>query len=323
MLKHTRWLLILVLISLAGWQLYPHLKDFKTFYRLKDQIDYFWLILALISQTGQYLGDGWLSKTLLKMIGIPMSFVNTVRIASLNVFAAHLLPVGQAGAIATIYYFYKKLGVKDHHYIFLSLSWSSITSFTLFMILTVALVSLPRLPNLPLHVPDAVIVFLAVLTLISIPIVTGRKHLWPRVSNYVKKLSIYKGFIDFGKNISYYRKSILSNKILLVQAFIAAFIYYLTNVATLIFSFLTFGSLPDLSVITVAYALSLIAGLISLAPGGIGATEATMVLIFLQFNVDPTLTIAATLLFRLISFWLPIPAGAISYLSLKRIKTPR
>lgn len=316
--KYLRFILILLVVSLAVWQLSPHLRDFEQIYRLRSKINYFWLFLAILSQTGQYIGDGWLSLILLKVTKTRVSFINTIRIASMNVFAANLLPVGQAGALATAYYFYKKLGVTNQNFIFLSLCWTAITTSSLLLIFTFSLITLKELPSLGFSYKIAALIILFVILLIASLSLISKQIVWPKVRHLIAKTAIFQEFALFKKNSPNFKQSIINNKFSFYKAFIAAFIFYLSSIFTLMFSFLTFGIKVPFDVAAIAYTLSFAAGWITLAPAGIGATEATMILIFLQFNFPPAEAVAGTLLFRLISFWIPIATGLISYISLKR-----
>jgi uncharacterized membrane protein YbhN (UPF0104 family) len=110
-MRYLRWLLIIILVGLAIWRLYPYLKDFEKLLELKQNINFVWLTLSAFLIVGQYFGDGWLSQILLQIAGYKINLKTTIKIASIDVFAAHLLPIGEAGVIATVAYFYKKIGV--------------------------------------------------------------------------------------------------------------------------------------------------------------------------------------------------------------------
>jgi len=314
--KHLRFLLVALLVALAIWKLYPHFADFAKIYALKDNINYYYLIIGILAQSGQYIGDGLLSQTLLKIIGVKMNFKNTIRIASLNVVAAHLFPVGEAGSIATAYYFYKKLGITTQNFLFLSTSWSAITFSTLITMLLLSMFFIPHLPNINFNTVGIILIAFIIIA-VSILLIF-RRIIWEKLKNKIQKLGFYKEILEYKENLPIYRKAILSHKLLLVEAVIAAFIYYGTNIVTLSFSFLTFGSFPPIHLLTFAYALSMISGWVTLSPAGLGAAEATLILVFLQFGIDPAHTVASVLVFRLITFWIPIPAGAFSYISLKK-----
>ncbi len=316
--KLLRFILILLVVSFAVWQLSPHLRDFEQIYRLREKISYFWLTLAVLSQTGQYIGDGWLSLILLKVTKTRVSFINTLKIASMNVFAANLLPVGQAGALATAYYFYKKLGVTNQNFIFLSLCWTAITTTTLAMIFSISLITLREFPDLGFSYKAAALVFLFVILSIAALSLISKQVVWPKVKHLIEKTAIFQEFALFKKNFPDFKQAVRNNKTSFYKAYAAALIFYLSSIFTLMLSFLTFGIKVPFDVAAIAYTLSFAAGWITLAPAGIGATEATMILIFLQFNFPPAEAVAGTLLFRIISFWIPIATGLISYISLKR-----
>ena len=315
-MRYLRWVLIILLVTLAAWKLYPHFTDFSKIYALKNNINYYFLTIGILAQAGQYIGDGWLSQTLLKIVGVEMKFKNAIKIASLNVLAAHLFPVGEAGSIATAYYFYKKLGVGTKSFIFLSMCWSTITFSTLVLMFLISLFFIPHLPYINFNLIALVII--AILVIIPVLLVLARHFIWKKFKDRLQKLAIFKELLEFKDSFHHYRRAIFAHKFFLLQAIAAAFLYYGTNVITLSFAFLTFGQTPPVAIVIFAYALSMISGWITLSPAGLGASEATLIIIFLQFGLDPAKSIGAVLVFRLISFWIPIPAGALSYISLKR-----
>ena len=239
-----------------------------------------------------------------------------IKIASLNVLAAHLFPVGEAGSIATAYYFYKKLGVGAQSFIFLSMCWSTITFSTLLLMFLTSLFFIPHLPNINFQQVAIAIIF--ALLIVSILLLASRHLIWRLFKDPLQKLPIFKELLEFKDSFHHYRKAIFAHKFFLLQAIAAAFLYYGTNVITLSFAFLTFGQAPPIAIVIFAYTLSMISGWVTLSPAGLGASEATLIIIFLQFGLDPAKSIGAVLAFRLISFWIPIPAGALSYISLKR-----
>ena len=317
-MKALRLILIAGLIALAIWRIFPQLKDIKEFIALAKNINWFWMSLAILTQITQYIGDGWLSQISLKIVGVSINLEKTIKIAALNVFAAHILPVGEAGVIATVYYFYKKLGVDNQSLIFLTLFWSVSTGISLIILLFASTLFLPRIPYLKIHISQIVFYFLIVCLILILILFLLRKHLWPKLEKFLRGFALTREIIKFADNLNIYKNDLAKNKVFVLKAVIAGFIYYAGNIATLTFCFFAFGKVPQLSLITFTYFISLLAGWITLAPAGIGATEATMVIIFHEFGVEPALSLAAMLSFRLISFWLPIPAGAISYFSLKK-----
>jgi uncharacterized protein (TIRG00374 family) len=59
------------------------------------------------------------------------------------------------------------------------------------------------------------------------------------------------------------------------------------------------------------------AGTFSPTPGGLGAVEGLLIAFLTGMGLDPAAAVAVTLVYRLINFWLPMPAGAVCYLTLR------
>jgi hypothetical protein len=78
------------------------------------------------------------------------------------------------------------------------------------------------------------------------------------------------------------------------------------------------GANPRPSLVLLAYVAAATLSLIPFTPGGLGFVEAGLVGTLTLAGVRPSHALVATLLYRLISFWLPIPAGGIAYALFRR-----
>lgn len=78
------------------------------------------------------------------------------------------------------------------------------------------------------------------------------------------------------------------------------------------------GAEPQPSLILVAYAGSKLLALIPLTPGGLGFVDAGLVGTLSLAGIAPQDALLATLTYRLVSFWLPIPAGGVAYVAFRR-----
>jgi uncharacterized protein (TIRG00374 family) len=70
---------------------------------------------------------------------------------------------------------------------------------------------------------------------------------------------------------------------------------------------------PDPSLVLLAYVAGSFLGLVPLTPGGLGFVEAGLTGTLVLAGVDAGAAAAATLAYRLVSFWLPLPAGGVAY----------
>jgi uncharacterized protein (TIRG00374 family) len=78
------------------------------------------------------------------------------------------------------------------------------------------------------------------------------------------------------------------------------------------------GAQPRPSLVILAYAGARLLALIPLTPGGLGFVEAGLVGTLTLAGVSADDAVLATLTYRLVSYWLPIPAGAVAYGAFRR-----
>jgi uncharacterized protein (TIRG00374 family) len=78
------------------------------------------------------------------------------------------------------------------------------------------------------------------------------------------------------------------------------------------------GAQPQPSLVLLAYAGAALLALIPFTPGGLGFVEAGLVGTLALAGVTPQDALLATLTYRLVSYWLPIPAGGVAYLAFRR-----
>lgn len=78
------------------------------------------------------------------------------------------------------------------------------------------------------------------------------------------------------------------------------------------------GARPDPSLVVLAYSAAMLLGLIPFTPGGLGFVEAGLTGLLALAGVSAHQAVVATLAYRLIVFWLPIPLGGVAYLLHRR-----
>jgi uncharacterized protein (TIRG00374 family) len=110
---------------------------------------------------------------------------------------------------------------------------------------------------------------------------------------------------------------LLRNRPLLFHAAIWAALNWLLDAASLWVFLLSFGQVVSPIDLLVAYGLANILAGIPITPGGLGVVEFTLTATLTGFGVPGRVAALGVLSWRLINFWLPIPAGGMSYLSLR------
>src|SRR6202012_1385173 len=66
-----------------------------------------------------------------------------------------------------------------------------------------------------------------------------------------------------------------------------------------------------------AYGIANVAGALPLTPGGLGVVDSITPLLLVGFGVTRSVATLGVLGWRMVNFWLPIPTGALAFVSLK------
>jgi uncharacterized protein (TIRG00374 family) len=100
-------------------------------------------------------------------------------------------------------------------------------------------------------------------------------------------------------------------------ALAGAVLFWGFQVAVLWASFRAFGDAPPLAVLTQAFFVGMFGNLLPM-PGGVGGVEGGMIAALVAFGEDAGQAVVAVLLFRAVTFWLPMIPGVIAYFQLRR-----
>jgi uncharacterized protein (TIRG00374 family) len=100
-------------------------------------------------------------------------------------------------------------------------------------------------------------------------------------------------------------------------AVIGAAGYWAFSIGVLWACFHAFGVQVPLAVVVQGYFLGMVANLFPLAPAGVGAVDAGMIGAFVLFGIPQETVFPAILIFRLVSFWMPIPPGIFAFFQLR------
>ena len=93
--------------------------------------------------------------------------------------------------------------------------------------------------------------------------------------------------------------------------------YWAWDNAALWATFHAFGHPPPLTVILMGYLIGQLGGLLPL-PGGLGGIDGGLIGTLIVYGAPAAATAAAVLAYRVILFWLPLLAGAVAFISLRR-----
>ena len=104
---------------------------------------------------------------------------------------------------------------------------------------------------------------------------------------------------------------LLRNRTILLYAFPLSFVIWFFEILRVYFVFLAFGANISPIVIGEVFIIASLVGMVPLLPGGLGAVDGIMILLYSGAGLTASLSAAATLVERLISFWMATFLGLI------------
>jgi hypothetical protein len=119
------------------------------------------------------------------------------------------------------------------------------------------------------------------------------------------------------RNVADRVEILLADRQLLLRAGIWAAGFWLLDTTSLFCFIAAFGHLISPLDLLVAYGLANIIAVIPITPSGLGVIEAVLIPTISGFGVAKEVATLGVLSWRLINFWVPIPLGGLSYLSLR------
>jgi uncharacterized protein (TIRG00374 family) len=96
------------------------------------------------------------------------------------------------------------------------------------------------------------------------------------------------------------------------EALLSSVLRWLLDYSALLLALAAVGAEPRASLVLLAYAAAQLLAMVPLTPGGLGFVEAGLAGLLVLAGVGAGEAAVATLAYRLVSYWLPLPAGAIA-----------
>lgn len=116
-------------------------------------------------------------------------------------------------------------------------------------------------------------------------------------------------FIDLHKDYI----ELMKDRNRLKEPFLWALVVNASEVLTIYLAYLALGQVVNPGAVILAYSVASFAGLVSIFPGGIGVYEALMTATLASAGVPKALALSATLIYRIFTMIIFVPAGFILY----------
>ena len=309
------------LVGVAAWVITGKTSELAGASAFLTQLRWFWLALGGLAELGSFVALATVQRLLLRSGGVRMRLtrVTSVTFAGSSIQAA--LPIGAAFAGLYVFRQYEVAGADD-----VLAGWVVIATFT------VAFATLATLAGVGLAFAastgstfDLVGAILAVLVLAILVVIAWVKRakaydfLARAAGSLEQRMHRPAGQFTGPLAQTLERMSMVAPaRKDWLKAVVAGGADWVADCGCLAFAFLAVGSPVPWQGLLLAYCAAQLAVNLPITPGGLGVVEGSLTVALVAFGGGRAPTVAAVLLYRLLSFWIPLPIGAACYLVLAR-----
>jgi uncharacterized protein (TIRG00374 family) len=313
-------LTIFLVVLVVEYFAVPELVGASANIPLLRHLDPAWVAAGIALEAASLLTYALLTRTLL--LGHKPGVFRLMRIEFATAAVAHTIPGGAAGGAGLGYQLLTASGVSRADAGFALATETIGSAIVLNAMLWVALViSIPLAGVHPAYVAIAAAGLLALFgaTALIYAFTRGEERavrLVRAVGRRVPRVGadhLERVVRQVGASVGH----LTSDRRLLRQALTWAGLNWLLDAASLWAFLAAFGHFLDPIELFAAYGIANVLAAIPLTPGGLGVVEVSAATLLVGFGVPRSVATLSVIGWRLINFWLPIPVGALSYLSLR------
>ncbi len=314
------WLIWLVGAAACGALILvvTHLTEEEDFLRLLQQIDLSWLALALLLQSGTYMLQGIVWRVVVSAGGQVLSLGKSFELSLAMLFVDQALPSGGISGVAVVSGALSRLGMPGA--VVASAVLVDVALYHLAYATCMALALGVTLYHayLPGWVDVAMLIFL----LVELGVVAFLIYLPSGGVNWVKKrLHRFTKMTRLLQWVEHAPPGSFKNHRVLLMAFTMHALIFVLDAATIWVAARALGVTASLGGVFSSFMVSNLFRTIGIIPGGLGTFETASVMALRSIGMPLSVGLSATLLFRGLSFWLPMIPGLIC--SRRLLRKPR
>jgi uncharacterized protein (TIRG00374 family) len=317
-----RGVLIFALVLIIEYLVVPELIGASKDLHLLGQVNPAWLAAGAILEGLSLFCYGLLTQAVLPPGAHNPGLSRLFRIDLSAAAVAHVLPAGTLGSAGIGYRLFTAEGIKGNDAAVMMATKGLGSTVVLNVLLWLSLVvSIPLAGFHPIYVTVAVtgaVVLLAVAAL-ALGITRGAQRasrILRAVGDKIPGLTgerLEQAVLDTAASLS----ALARDRRVLAWSLTWASLNWLLDAASLWCFVAAFGRLLNPVELFAAYGIANVAGALPVTPAGLGVVDSVTPLLLVSFGLTRSVATLGVLAWRLVNFWLPIPAGAIAYVSLK------
>lgn len=324
--KYFRYLIIIIVLGLAVNFILPRLMDVNEAMHVMQNLTWWLVAAAALAEIMAYVGYGFAMKRVLNISRYKISNILT-SIIHLSSYSVGTVAGGWLGSAATSLSLFAKKGVKPVDATVAGLLPSMLSNVPLCVLGIIGMINLSLANNLSLRLLIQYSIFIFILLLISFAPFIGLAFpkaafkvvnwvLW-NWNRFRKKPYEPQDTQDRLDNL--FNAWRLMGKGNWLGPLFGVSLYYLFDMAAMGLIFYAAGYPINLGVLIAGFALpQILAKVAFIIPGGIGVIETAMAGMFVSQAVPDDIALVGIMGYRLISFWIPLLLGIITYLFLNR-----
>jgi hypothetical protein len=289
---------------------------------LLGRVDAVWLVAGLVLEGLSLFCYGLLTQAMLPPGSFNPGLSRLFRIDLAAAAVAHVIPAGTLGSAGIGYRLFTAEGIKGNDAGVMMATKGLGSTVVLNVLLWLSLVvSIPLAGFHPIYVTVAIIgaVLLLAIAALAIGITRGAgraSRILHAVGDRIPGLSgdrLEQGMLDTAASLT----ALARDRRTLVMSLTWASLNWLLDAASLWCFVAAFGRLVNPVELFAAYGIANVAGALPITPAGLGVVDSLAPLLLVSFGVTRSVATLGVLGWRLVNFWLPIPAGVAAYVSLK------
>jgi uncharacterized protein (TIRG00374 family) len=317
-----RGVVIFAVVLVVEYLVVPELVGASKDLYLLGRINPLWVVAGLVLEGLSLFCYGLLTQALLPAGAYNPGLSRLFRIDLAAAAIAHVVPAGTLGSAGIGYRLFTAEGIKPNDTAVLMATKGLGSTVMLNVLLWVSLVvSIPLAGFHPIYVTVAIMGAVLLLVVASLAFGVTRKgrrttRILCVVGDRIPGLTgerLEQSIREAGRSLS----TLGRDRRTLVWSLTWASLNWLLDAASLWCFMAAFGRLVNPVELFAAYGIANVAGVLPVTPAGLGVIDSVAPLLLVSFGLTRSVATLGVLGWRLVNFWLPIPAGAAAYVSLK------
>ena len=284
-----------------------HFSEERELLRIAEHAQPWWLAVAIALQAGTYLAQGetWRVVTRAAGVAVPSSVAFKLSLAKL--FIDQALPSAGISGTVVVARALEQRGV-SRAVVMASVVVDSVSYYAACVLtLALALVITIALGHASALIVAAALIFVVFSASLSTAalVLSGRKGVGPK---WLERIPLVRNVLSLLGDAD---PTLVRSLPLIVKSGLFQLAIVLFDATTLWILILSLGQVASPTGVFASFVISTLLRTISIVPGGLGIFEAASVLTLKVAGVPLAVALAATLLFRGLSFWLPMVPGLV------------